>query len=423
MLKIATSIVCILIVLSLYKNRQLISSTSMWIFCYLLIFVVFPIYSQANYNYSHGKLIDFLSFIGIIVFYFGHLFGKKINFVLNNKRKKFKKELLFPEFKIAFFFFIVIFIISIFSIIKVIGVNGIISILRGSLTSKTVILGDNNSNLITYSLYLLFPCVLCMWVSSGKKLQKLCSLICLLIFVIETSLFEYTRIFLITILATIFFYEVRNIRPRKQAILALIILITAILLMVFMNYLRCMGVSRTTDFSDYVNIDYVFESTDFGASYKWFDRLLDHDNIFINPIVYFKPFYAFIPRSVWLNKPEPLSLQILKIINPSLAATGYSTAGNSVLGEGYVLLGYFGMFLNCFLWGFICEKFDLHYKKRLEAGDDVNLLNIYYYIFAIFVVISGQRGDWSQYMTIVLWFYFLPMYIFSKLRTRRDMKS
>lgn len=421
MLKLATSIVCILIVLGLYKNKQLISSSTMWIFCYLLIFIVYPIYSLTEF--AHEELIDLLSLIGILVFYFGHSFAKKFNFKFNDKKNiKLKKELVFPEFKVSLFFFIVLFIISIYTIIRIIGFGGIVSVLKGALTSKSLILGNSSSNIITFSLYLLFPCVVCMWVSSNTKLQKICSLISLFIFVIETSLFEYTRIFLITIVAIIFFYEVRNMKSKRQAVLAFGTLISAIVLMVFMNYIRCMGLARATEFSDYVNIDYIFESTDFGASYKWFDRLLDYDDIFINPIVYLKPLYAFVPRSIWMNKPEPMSLQILKIINPSLAAAGYSTAGNSVLGEGYALIGYFGMFFNCFLWGFICEKFDLHYRKRIENGRDSSLLNLYYYIFAIFVVISGQRGDWSQYMTIVLWFYFLPMYIFSKLRTRKDMR-
>lgn len=38
-------------------------------------------------------------------------------------------------------------------------------------------------------------------------------------------------------------------------------------------------------------------------------------------------------------------MQVLKYINPMKAASGYSTAGNSVLGEGYAILGYFGIVL------------------------------------------------------------------------------
>ena len=108
-------------------------------------------------------------------------------------------------------------------------------------------------------------------------------------------------------------------------------------------------------------------------------------------------------------------MQVLKYINPMKAASGYSTAGNSVLGEGYAILGYFGIVLFPFLWGTVCGKLDKRYYRRLKSGADHCLQNICYYIFAVFIVISGQRGDWCQYMTIVIWFYMLPMYIMSKV--------
>ena len=103
-------------------------------------------------------------------------------------------------------------------------------------------------------------------------------------------------------------------------------------------------------------------------------------------------------------------MQVLKQINPGLAATGYSTAGNSVLGEGYAVFGLVGIFLAPFIWGVVCTVLDESYYNRLEEGKDQSIWTIAYLIFAVFVVISGQRGDWSQYMTIVLWFYLLPLY-------------
>lgn len=396
----------------------------MWIFCYLLIFVIYPIYSPIKY--SHESLIDFLSFMGIIFFAIGQIFGEKIKFTLQSvSKKEIREKFLFPSFKISLFFFIIFFLISIYFLIKILGLSGIILVLKGAITSKSMYLGNINSNPITFSMHLLVPCVLCMWISAKNKYQKIISIIGLIIYIIETILFGFTRIFLITILAIIFFYEVRNMKAKKQAILVLLGLMSAIILLVFMNYIRCLGISSAASFSDYVNIDYIFESTDFGASYLWFNRLLDYDDIFINPIVYLKPFYAFIPRSIWNGKPEPMSLQILKIIDPALAATGYSTAGNSVLGEGFAILGlrYVGIFLNCFIWGFICKKLDIRYKQRIEKGMDSSLLNIYYYIFSVFIVISGQRGDWSQYMTIVIWFYFLPIYFFSILHAKLSSKE
>lgn len=414
MIKIIILIIGVLNLINLYKRKKIASSSSIWIICYLLIFVIYPIYSDDTYNNS--SLIDILALIGIIIFSIGRFFGKKIVF---KKRNNNIKKYMIPGFKISLLFFSLFFIISLYFLNKYIGAQGVLSILKGTLTSKKIVLNDNNSNSITFSMHLLVPCILSMWITSKNGTQKIISAICMLVYITETILFGFTRIFLISILAIILFYEIRNLNNKKQIIVVSIVGCSLVLLLVFMNFIRSLGLSNYVSFRNYINIDYIFESTDFGASYRWFDSLLNYEPMYINPVVYLKPFLVFIPRSIWITKPEPLSLQILREIDPFLANSGYSTAGNSVLGEGYALLGYFGMFFNCFLWGFICEKLDNRYQKRLIEGNESNLLNIYYYIFAVFIVISGQRGDWSQYMTIVLWFYFLPMYLFSLLHTKR----
>ena len=401
MLKFIMLMFCAVIIARLYKKNRLVSSTSMWVFCYMLIFIVYPLYTDIKYEYA--ELIDILALIGIIIFGLGILFASKIKIKKdkdNGESNKHILEKLQPNYKISLIFFCIFAIISILALIKVVGIDRMKLIISGRMTSKQLSLGDLDSSPITFSMHLLVPCILSMWITSKTRKQKIISIIALLIYVIETILFGFTRIFLITIIAMIFFYEIRNTPRKKQILIVCIVLVSLILGLVFMNFTRSLGLNSDLNFKDYLTIDFIFESTDFSASYKFFDELIGAESPYISPIVYLKPLFSVIPRSIWEDKPEPLSMQVLKYLDPALADTGFSTAGNSVLGEGYAVLGYFGMFLFCFIWGIVCEFIDSRYYNRIRNGNNSCLANIYYYIFAVFIIVSAQRGDWSQYMTL-----------------------
>lgn len=51
MLKLLIFIMACLIILYNYKNNRLVSSSSLWVFCYILIFVVYPLYEK-NINFE-----------------------------------------------------------------------------------------------------------------------------------------------------------------------------------------------------------------------------------------------------------------------------------------------------------------------------------------------------------------------------------
>lgn len=226
----------------------------------------------------------------------------------------------------------------------------------------------------------------------------------------------FTRVFLISLIGMILLYIVRNKSQAKQALYSAMGALGLLSLLIIMNFIRCFGFGSKITFGSVFNLSYMFESSDFSASYYWFDKLLSIDSPYINPLTYLKPFLIFIPRSVWSDKPEQVSMQILKILDPALASSGYSTAGYSVLGEGYGILGYLGIFFSPFIWGIICDRLDFKYTQRLKKGVDNSLQNVSYYIFAVFVVICGQRGDWNQYMINVIWLYLFPLYVMRKLR-------
>lgn len=421
MLKVLTTITCLLIVLYNYRNKRLLSSSSIWVFCYLLIMVINPIY-YSEIIYINEDFIDVVALGGSIFFFIGCVLGNQVR--IKTRTKQDSNYYIVPDFYISCIAFWITFLLSIATLIYLLGSEGIRSILLGIYTSKQFSLySDESNSLYVFSVHLMVPCILAMWITAEKKNEKRFRVFALLIYIVETILFGFTRIFMISILAIILIYEMRYLPQRKQVLYSFIgvAILTAIL--VLMNFIRSLGLGRIEDLNTYVNLDYIFESTDFSASYYWFDRLLTIDPPYINPIVYLKPFFMVIPRSIWETKPVPLSLQILKIVDPALIASGYSTAGNSVLGEAYAVLGYFGFFIFPVIWGVICGLLDRNYYKRLWNGADKNLKNIFYYVFAVFIVISGQRGDWCQYMGTVLWFYFLPLYLLSKFSLRRKRQK
>ncbi len=411
MLKIAILIIGVVALLVNYRRGLLLSSSTIWLAAYILIFIGHPLLTD-NF-YQHEDEIDVYALIGMIMFCFGSLLSSLVE--TEQKVNLFKLDQKFPSFDVAFRLYI-LFLIGFFaSLIGSIGRDGVLAVFNGSLTAKKLALDDtiNVSLLYITFLHLLFPCTLAMWFTQGGGVEKFKSRICLAGYFLLTIFFGFTRLFLICLLGIILFYQMRYKDRRVQFFVLVIGLFSLFVLLVSMNFIRCLGVGELSSLSDWINFENVLESTDFNASYYYFDSLLSFESPHINPFVWLKAVYAFIPRSIWPLKPEPLSLQVLKYTDPALAATGYSTAGNSVLGEGYAIIGYAGIFLFPLIWGFACTRLDLNYQKRLANRTRISLADFMYYIFAFLIVISAQRGDWSQYTVIILWYFFIPLMIMS----------
>ena len=410
MFKLVISFVVFILLKNSYDNKRFISSTTVFSACYFLIFVLFPL-NNTTEIIRHGELIDVLAAVGIVAFYLGQKCVKDTsNHIVNPQYVR------IVGFKKAFWVYLFVFIISTFLFIRQVGISRIVLILSGSMTGKELNLGEDIST-TSYGYFtdLLIPLTMILCVTAKKKKEIVFSYIALFAYVTFTIVFGFTRIFTISILAMFVVYKIRYLPQKKQLMYSLYGASLLLILLVCMNFIRCMGVGGELDMSQIFNIEYILESSDFGYSYIWLDRLLDINPPYIRFDTYFKPiFYVFIPRSIWPNKPEQTSMQILKILDPALASTGYSTAGYSVIGEGYAMIGYVGVFLFPFIWGLLCGKFDIKYYRRLKSGYSNCIQNLYYYFFAVFVVISGQRGDWNQYMIIVIWFYMLPIYMLSK---------
>ena len=421
--KLLTILICFLVLIYNYHKRQIVSSSSIWVLGYMLIMVIYPLYA-VDVDYKNEQIIDYCALGGSFCFFIGNILGHRFRIRKRRLVQGGSTCYLIPNFNVSMIAFWVTLFLSIICLLYLIGIEGISLILQGISTSKHFALhGDKDNSIYVFSIHLMVPCILGMWISATNKWERRFRIFALIVYILETVLFGFTRIFLITILSIIVIYEMRNLNRRKQTLYSFICVLVVMMVLVLMNFVRSLGLGKMNSFNQYLNLDYFFESTDFGASYFWLDKLLDITPPYISPIVYLKPIFMFIPRSLWPTKPEPLSLQILQIIDPIRAASGYSTAGNSVIGEGYAIMGHVGLFLYPLIWGIICASLDRNFYERLLKGKDRSLKNVFYYIYAVFIVVSAQRGDWSQYMGIVCWFYFLPLYILSRVSFRIKQRN
>lgn len=411
MIKFLITILGFAVFIRNYIKGRLISSSSLWTLCYLLIFVLFPVASSEEY--SRHDVIDALALIGIVSFFLGALFGSKIKIWYHNDKITMRDRC--PSFKIAKIGFITVYILTMILIAQSIGTSGIKAIFAGALTSKQIAL-SGESSVLEFVQQLLVPCLLCMWISAETYKQKRNCVAFTALYLVEMFFFSFTRLFSFCTLIIILLFVIRNMEKKRQAICIGIATIAMSVLLVVINFVRCLGMGGF-QWSDIFNIESFLSGTDFGAAYKYFNVEIQHEPALINPIVYFKWLYCFIPRSLWPGKPETINIQIMKTILPNLVSTGFS-AGTSVLGEAYAFLGYIGIALYPFVWGVVCEALDRKYYDRLTMGYDHCMGNILYYIFAVFIVISGQRGDWSLYLIIIVWLYFLPIYLMTKYRVK-----
>lgn len=407
--------IILLLAINIFKSR-LLSSSSLWMFCYELIFVLFPLLSLRTF--SNESLIDVCALIGIIAYSIGVLIADRIK-PYGNKKKM--SVCLKPNYVTAYVLFWLMFFLFTIVLIRSIGSMGIQQTLNGVITSNQLTLNDDfvSSHLFIYVMNLMIPFVLAVWVSASNSTEKRKRIVVVITFIFVSVIFGYTRLFLVCILICILFFELRNSSIKKQGFVLLTSVIGLALLMVLLNFIRSWGTRKLSLFASSINISYILESTDFGASYRWFSELMQYESPYIIPVTYLKPLFVFIPRSVWPGKPEPLSLDILKMINPQLSFSGYSTAGNSVLGEGYAILGYLGIFLFPLIWGFITVFLDNRYYYRLRNGIEGSVSDCFYYLFSSFIILSCQRGDWSQYNIIIVWLFMIPLFVASKLKLRR----
>ncbi|BDG37651.1 hypothetical protein PcaKH15_35570 [Parageobacillus caldoxylosilyticus] len=161
-----------------------------------------------------------------------------------------------------------------------------------------------------------------------------------------------------------------------------------------------------------VYFDYLKMSTDVSWSY-WLASIIIEKNIEIDPIILLKPLAIFIPRSIWENKPLPMSLQIARDLNLSDNTLLSVPAG--IVGEAYGYFGIFGVMMWGWIWGAVTAYLDKEIQIKLNERD--NSLNILILITLSIQIITGAiRGDIATTLieTEFIVFPFIIILLFSR---------
>lgn len=407
MILLLNMIICIALIYWCYEKNFVVSSTSIWIFCFFLIFNITPF--VLSYDVKFKDDIQLYSLIGIISFCVGVLL--KYYTLRNVSIGGHYFDKFYPNPDFAYTCFKTLYFIFIFSVPLFLGPSVLIDLISGNITSREVAHIEGIS-IISTIINIMMPMVLTIWMCGEKIKYRYKKVVCLCLYEIACFLFIYTRLFFVFPIVIITLYELRNVHKLKQIMYVAVCISVMICTLFTMNVIRNLGLGGDYVLSDFFKLESFVEFTDFQFAYIFFSRLLEFEPPYISILPYFKPIFIFIPRFIWEDKPLTLNMEIMKYIDPYLAEQGFST-GMSVLGEAYAILGFLGFFIYPIIWGYTCMSMDLKNKGYILSSK-VSVNTIIYYIFTVYIVISAHRGDWSGYLITIIWLYILPLLLISK---------
>lgn len=422
-------------------RKHILTSSMLWIISYTTIFFIYPVISEQDY---FAKAYWY-SVIGLCSYIFGSILGANITLRAPKRMNvdKNKNEYLSDTIGGNTFFTRPInyhlvciarnlALIACLSLLLInFGINGVSAILVGKLTTESMLGSASAVATIFSSMLNVYACLLIMSFillpqNTSKKFFGSC-LLHFVIYAVLIILFSYTRIWLIMMIACLYMYYMQGRSRRITVVYSVLILLILLYAMVVMGYVRVFGFAALSNFFNYVlthgNIKYfILQSLDFYAAYNWFIQLLNYPKFYISPAVYLKPLLMIFPRSIFPNKPEALSVQVLRNIAPDLVAAGYST-GFSLLGEAYAVCGTIGIFLYPFIWGIFCEVADKKQIKRYLIGQGNTLATVLYYLVSFYVIIYAQRGDLVAGFQTILTDFIIVLVIFAVVARKKPREK
>lgn len=413
-MRVAMSIVCLMIILAQFKKNRLLSSSTLWIFIYWVTFAIAPLLTDLYHPYA-----DTYAFIGSLGFALGCLLMGNYTLCFGKSRVE-SRELNVDSTKLIVRVSLIASIIALFIYLGSYGIKAVIS---GSITTSSLLhsgesagIGDLFSYCVLIYGFLIFEMLVA---NEGKICISFVLHLC--IYTALTVLFLFRREYLVILICMILFYLLRNkssLSQMKYIIPAFFGLIFLMFIMVFTRTQGIMGGIKlfTETYNSEVLKDFMTHFLDISASYSAFVRELNVEGMFVNPIVYLKPLFAFIPRSVWPTKPLSLNVQVLQQIDYAAYLAGGST-GVSILGEGYAVLGKLGIFIYPFVWGILCKSFDNKYYNH-NLINERSLRTVLYLIFSVFMVIECQRGNTQSAIQDMIIFVVI-LWIFEKINNKR----
>lgn len=378
-----TLILSILILFIQYQRNRLLTSATFWVGFYICFFLISPVLLQ-----TRDLLAEQYAWWGLFSYFLGFVYISLIYKPHPSSCEHYKPL----HFKRSFLDILVI--VSIISLLGYIGAEGIHNVLNGELTSRIIMQeqGGILRNLYFFSLILLGYTLVFYYVMQNARFT-LRQYIYLFLFVIQVMLFSFTRAPLFLCVGMLVIYKMRNFSRSVQLQCMLVTVLVSIILMSMLMWIRVFGLTEgLLHFSWSRLLNEAANNLDFAIGYQAFVDLVNSPRR-ISWLVYFKPLFAFIPRSVWLEKPLRGSMAILWQLNPMLAAKGYST-GFTNLGVPLAVFGKIGIFIAPFIWGIITNFFDTWYmlKKRIHKDNDFYTM-LYIYFAVVFTLQTFREGS------------------------------
>lgn len=175
---------------------------------------------------------------------------------------------------------------------------------------------------------------------------------------------------------------------------------------------------------DYLSFDNllqnIYVSMETFRSYELFIKIVDDGFIHIES-GFLRIAFMFIPRSIWVDKPESVSRIISHHFYPEQYDGGGGTVAN-IFGDAYINGGVIGIILVLFFWGWITKVIYNSTIERLPSFDnDIQTKSFLISVYLVYVQESIQyyRGFMSESFWRLLYFITITI-LLSKILKKKD---
>lgn len=404
MLKLYILFIALLIVGLQVSQNRLLTSVTVWVGCYCCYFLIAPLLLNDKNNVVERYAVQ-----GIASFFVGYILVVMIKnfftFQHNRHIQLAKQTLSVQRYRNVCDY---VLFLTITFLVFALEKNGVLSFFSGQLAAKNYLIEKEGISVKLYSFMidLMGYMFLYLFIRNNGKMDKK--------FVIRISIyglimvfFAFTRAPIILLMASLFLYKLRKEKVSKQLCIMGIIVVFGVIMMILMGYIRIYGVQGLENLSVERMLNDLSGSVDFTIPYMDFQREIAQD-VRISPLVYMKPIFMTIPRSIWKAKPLASTIQILNCIDPGAMERGYST-GFTILGEGRAVLGEKGIWILPFLWSIVCTASDEMYIRKIVNGTDNDFATCAYVIFMAYIVVQCHRQGTDAVMVYfiiaILWIF------------------
>lgn len=359
--------------------------------------------------------LKWMYLIGLIIFvvtnYIFNFFKIK-----NINNKVFKPHLLSKKSVNKIF---VTFLIMFFIMVMIIGVEVILSGTTSTLELPPMIKMFQSITTIGF----VYSTLLKVYYSENKRetiihiFLSLIVILSVLVFIFGRRLIIYP---IIAIIALMIFKK--NKVPSLLKLLTFAVATITIFLPAMMS-IRTLGfkegISNFVDilFGDYDKyLQYLSIGTDVTASYSLAGVILAYDTR-ITPLTLLKPILSFIPRSIFPDKPRPMSEAIVENLNLNFDKGMSIPPG--IVGESYLYGGLVGIFIMFIFFGVMCGIIDNYIGYIRTATNGLHSINLIFITLVSIQFISGSiRGDTATNIqeSMYLFIPFLIIMILSKYK-------